>query len=49
MENRRMDSPEGTTIMSTAVFDDVLGIIVLAIVTGVGPSRASGPGGPTPS
>jgi len=30
-----MDSPEGVTILAAAVFDDVLGIILLAIVLGL--------------
>jgi Kef-type K+ transport system membrane component KefB/mannitol/fructose-specific phosphotransferase system IIA component (Ntr-type) len=30
-----MDSPEGVTILAAAVFDDVLGIIMLAVVLGV--------------
>ncbi|MFC2140303.1 cation:proton antiporter [Candidatus Auribacterota bacterium] len=34
-EKRKMDSVEGVTIISGAVIDDVLGIIVLAIVLGV--------------
>ena len=34
-ERRKMDSPEGVTILAAAVFDDVLGIIVLAIVVGM--------------
>jgi len=34
-ERHKMDAPEGTTIMAAAVFDDVLGIIVLAIVSGM--------------
>ncbi len=34
-ERKRMDSPEGVTILSAAVFDDVLCIIILAIVTGL--------------
>ena len=34
-ECRKMDSPEGVTILAAAVFDDVLGIIVLAIVVGM--------------
>ena len=38
-ERRKMDSPEGVTILAAAVFDDVLGIIVLAIVVGM--ARAS--------
>lgn len=32
---RKMDSPEGVTILAGAVVDDVLGIIVLAIVLGI--------------
>lgn len=42
MENRKMDSPEGITILSTAVFDDVLGIIVLAVVLGILGTQAAG-------
>ena len=34
-EQRKMDSPEGVTILSAAVIDDVLCIILLAIVTGI--------------
>ena len=34
-EKRKMDSPEGVTILSAAVIDDVLGIIVLAMVIGI--------------
>ncbi|MCP4130508.1 MAG: PTS transporter subunit EIIA [bacterium] len=34
-ERRSMDSPEGVTILSGAVIDDVLGIILLAIVLGI--------------
>ena len=34
-ERRKMDSPEGVTVLAAAVFDDVLGIIVLAIVVGM--------------
>ena len=34
-ERRKLDSPEGVTILAAAVFDDVLGIIVLAIVVGM--------------
>ncbi|MGD9613039.1 MAG: cation:proton antiporter, partial [Kiritimatiellia bacterium] len=33
-ERHKMASPEGVTILAAAVFDDVLGIIVLAIVVG---------------
>ncbi|MBN2407914.1 MAG: cation:proton antiporter [Elusimicrobia bacterium] len=34
-EKRKMDSPEGITIISAAVIDDVLGIIALAVVIGI--------------
>lgn len=34
-ERQKADSPEGVTIMAAAVFDDVLGIILLAMVVGV--------------
>lgn len=34
-EKRKMDAPEGVTILAGAVIDDVLGIIVLAIVLGI--------------
>ncbi|MFH1791557.1 MAG: cation:proton antiporter [Candidatus Omnitrophota bacterium] len=34
-EKRKMDSPEGITIMTAAVIDDVLGIIALAIVVSI--------------
>lgn len=39
-EKKKTDSPEGTTILAGAVFDDVLGVIVLAIVVGL--SRLGG-------
>ncbi len=34
-EQRKMDSPEGVTILAAAVIDDVLAIIILAIVMGI--------------
>jgi len=34
-ERKKMDSPEGVTILAAAVVDDVLCIIILAIVTGI--------------
>jgi Kef-type K+ transport system membrane component KefB/mannitol/fructose-specific phosphotransferase system IIA component (Ntr-type) len=41
-EKKRIDSPEGTTILAAAVIDDVLGIICLAVVMGlVGVSASS--------
>ncbi len=33
-ERRKLDSPEGVTILSAAVIDDILGIILLAVVLG---------------
>ncbi len=32
---RHLDSPEGVTVLAAAVIDDVLGIIILAIVVGI--------------
>lgn len=34
-ERRKLDSPEGVTIISAAIVDDVLGIIMLAVVLGM--------------
>ncbi len=34
-EKRKIDSPEGVTILAGAVIDDVMGIILLAVVLGV--------------
>lgn len=34
-ERRKLDSPEGVTILAAAVIDDVLGIIILAIIVGI--------------
>ena len=34
-EKRKLDSPEGVTILSAAVIDDVLGILVLTVVVGI--------------
>jgi len=34
-DRKKMDSPEGVTILAAAVFDDVLGIILLAVVLGI--------------
>jgi Kef-type K+ transport system membrane component KefB/mannitol/fructose-specific phosphotransferase system IIA component (Ntr-type) len=34
-DQKKMDSPEGVTILAAAVFDDVLGIIILAVVLGI--------------
>ncbi len=32
---RRLDSPEGTTVLGAAIVDDVLGILIVAIVVGI--------------
>jgi Kef-type K+ transport system membrane component KefB/mannitol/fructose-specific phosphotransferase system IIA component (Ntr-type) len=42
-EKRKLDTPEGVTIIAGAVFDDVLGIVMLAI--GMGVIGVSGSGG----
>jgi Kef-type K+ transport system membrane component KefB/mannitol/fructose-specific phosphotransferase system IIA component (Ntr-type) len=34
-DQKKMDSPEGVTILAAAIFDDVLGIIMLAVVLGI--------------
>ncbi len=34
-DKKKMDSPEGVTILAAAVFDDVLGIVMLAVVLGI--------------
>ena len=34
-EKRKLDSPEGVTVLAGAVVDDVLGIVLLAIILGV--------------
>lgn len=39
---RKMNSPEGVTILSAAVIDDVLGIITLAVVLGMAKSGSVG-------
>jgi Kef-type K+ transport system membrane component KefB/mannitol/fructose-specific phosphotransferase system IIA component (Ntr-type) len=42
-EKRKLDTPEGVTILSGAVVDDVLGIILLTVVLGVvSASKAAG-------
>ncbi|MBN1675203.1 MAG: cation:proton antiporter [Kiritimatiellae bacterium] len=42
-EKRKLDSPEGVTILAGAVIDDILGIILLAVVLGLaGGTGASG-------
>ena len=34
-DKKKMDAPEGVTILAAAVFDDVLGIVLLAVVMGI--------------
>lgn len=41
-ERNQLDSPEGVTILAGAVIDDVLGMIVLALVIGIGEVSQSG-------
>ena len=41
-ESRKTDSPEGVTILAGAVIDDVLAIVVLAIVVGMARAGATG-------
>ncbi|MFH1377829.1 MAG: cation:proton antiporter [Planctomycetota bacterium] len=41
-EKRKMEAPEGVTIIAGAVIDDVLGIITLAVVLGVIAARGHG-------
>ncbi|TVQ20601.1 MAG: cation:proton antiporter, partial [Spirochaetaceae bacterium] len=41
-EQRKLSSPEGVTILAAAVLDDVIGIILLAVVIGL--ARAAAPG-----
>ena len=40
-EKKKLDSPEGTTILAGAVIDDVLGILILAVVGGIAASAGS--------
>ena len=47
-EKKKMDSPEGVTILASAVFDDVLGIVLLAVVMGIVSALGTGTK-PTPS
>ena len=43
-DRRKMDSPEGVTILAAAVFDDVLGIVFLAAVMGIAALTREGSG-----
>ncbi len=44
-DKKKMDSPEGVTILAAAVFDDVLGIVMLAVVLGIVAVLANPAGG----
>ncbi|MBP7264100.1 MAG: cation:proton antiporter [Spirochaetia bacterium] len=44
-DRKKMDSPEGVTILAAAVFDDVLGIVFLAVVMGIAAIGAAAGGG----
>ncbi len=41
-EKKKMDTPEGVTILAAAVVDDVLGIIILAIIVGIAGTMGAG-------
>ena len=43
-DRKKMDSPEGVTILAAAVFDDVLGIVFLAAIMGIVSLSKSAPG-----
>jgi Kef-type K+ transport system membrane component KefB/mannitol/fructose-specific phosphotransferase system IIA component (Ntr-type) len=43
-DKKKIDAPEGVTILAAAVFDDVLGIIMLAVVLGIAGIVADGAG-----
>jgi fructose-specific phosphotransferase system IIA component len=44
-DHKKMDTPEGVTTLAAAVFDDVLGIVALAVVLGVVAVLTSSDGG----
>lgn len=41
-EKKKMSSPEGVTILAAAVLDDVIGIVILAVVIGIAKVSSSG-------
>ena len=43
-ERKRMDTPEGVTIIAGAVIDDVLGVILLAVILGISAAVKAGSG-----
>lgn len=44
-ERKKLDSPEGVTTLAAAVFDDVMGIVLLAVVLGMDAARRASGGG----
>lgn len=44
-EKKSLDTPEGSTILAGAIIDDVLGILVLAVVVGLAAASGGGGGG----
>ena len=44
-ERKKLDTPEGVTTLAAAVFDDVMGIVLLAVVLGVNAARQASGGG----
>ncbi len=43
-ERKKLDTPEGVTILAAAVFDDVVGIVLLAVVLGINAARGASAG-----
>ncbi|CAM2068438.1 Cation:proton antiporter [Sulfidibacter corallicola] len=43
-EKKKLDAPEGTTILAGAVIDDVLGILILAVVGGIAEAHGAAQG-----
>jgi len=41
-DQRKMDTPEGVTILAGAVIDDVLGVVLLAVIIGISAATKSG-------
>jgi Kef-type K+ transport system membrane component KefB/mannitol/fructose-specific phosphotransferase system IIA component (Ntr-type) len=44
-ENRKMETPEGVTIIAAAVIDDVLGVVLFAVVLGISLAMKTDNGG----
>ncbi len=43
-EKKKLDSPEGVTVLAAAVIDDVLGILILTVVVGIAATGSVSPG-----